>query len=121
MTKARVLALFVGIALLIPLPTVVLAEHPHPTVTLAPPEVAFEPLMSTGNLLRVWRFDPATQNDTPYFGWFLYDPRPLYVAGSTITLVEAGQFFWIRVQENKTAAICGRDRTFFTGWNPMTC
>ena len=120
-TGVTLFALVLNAALALPLPTVALAEHPHPTFTPAPPEVAFAPLIATDNLVRVWRFDPATQHDGPEFGWFVFDPRPVFAIANNITLVESGQFFWIKVHNAQTTTLCEVTWELFSGQNPLIC
>lgn len=100
------------------------AVVPTPSPLLGPtaPAEAFAALIANNdNLLRVWHFDPATQNVGPDFGWFLYDPRPVFAAANTVTEIAGGKFYWINVRENQTALVCGATKTLFAGWNPVTC
>ena len=120
-TSITFLALLLNVVLLLTLATIVLANHPHPIVTPEPPADAFAPLIADNdNLVRVWHFDPEVQNEPPDFGWFLFDPRPVFAAANTITSVESGQFFWIYLDHNQTVTLGGRSRSLFKDWNPVT-
>lgn len=64
---------------------VILSFQTTTVATAAPPMEQgiadiLEPLGD--NLLRVWHFDPANQDEDPDRGWFLYDPRPAFIAGA---------------------------------------
>lgn len=100
------------------------AVVPTPAPLLGPtaPAAAFAELIANNdNLLRVWHFDPATQDVGPDFGWFLYDPRPVFALANTVTEIAGGKFYWVNVREAQTALVCGATRTLFAGWNPVTC
>ena len=95
---------------------------PAPLVGPSAPAEAFAALIANNdNLLRVWHFNPASQDVGPDFGWFLYDPRPVFAQANTVTRIAGGRFYWVNVRENQTATICGATRTLFAGWNPVTC
>ncbi len=83
------------------------------------PAVAFAPLIENNNMIRAWYFDPATQDIGPDFGWFLFDPRPVFAPANTIEDIGKGKFYWITVRENQTAVLGGTLRTLFAGWNPV--
>ena len=86
------------------------------------PAAAFGDLIANSdNLLRAWYFDPSSQDVAPDFGWFLYDPRPVFAAANTYAAVETGNFIWVLAREGQTATICGTSRTLFAGWNPVVC
>ncbi|MCH8281226.1 MAG: hypothetical protein IIC96_11160 [Chloroflexi bacterium] len=103
---------------IIPLATTITGA---PTVS-EPPEVAFGDIIANNdNLLRGWHFNPATQNVAPDFGWFLYDPRPVFAAANTYASVESGDFLWLLVRDAQQATICNLSRPLFGGWNPVVC
>ncbi|MCH7605864.1 MAG: hypothetical protein IH962_01805 [Chloroflexi bacterium] len=96
---------------------------PAPTPTPAPAvdaAVALAPLTEGNNLIRVWHFNPATQTEPPFFGWSLYDPRPIFAAANTVESMVSGQFYWINVVQGQTVTLNGTDRVLFSGWNPVT-
>ena len=94
---------------------------PRPTPSpLAGPYVALAPLIEAGNLVRVWHFDPATQNNPPNFGWSLFDPRAVFASANTVREMRTRQFYWISVRDNQTVTLNGKERVFYSGWNPVT-
>lgn len=104
-------------------PEVLPTPSPGPASAPPPfskPSVGLAPLIEGDNLIRVWHFDPATQNDAPNFGWFLYDPRPVFAAANTVELMVSGLFYWINVKQTQTVTLNGKQRPLFAGWNPVT-
>jgi hypothetical protein len=94
---------------------------PAPVVAAQAPADALAALISNNdNLQRVWHFDPSAQNEAPDFGWFLYDPRPVFAAANSVTEIAGGKFYWINVRETQTAVLGGVSRSLFAGWNPVT-
>jgi len=94
---------------------------PSPVAASEPPADALAPLIGNNdNLQRVWHFDPSQQTVAPDFGWFLYDPRPVFAAANTVTEVAGGKFYWINVRDSQTATLGGKSRSLFGGWNPVT-
>jgi hypothetical protein len=89
-------------------------------VVSGPPADAFESLISADNLVRAWYFDPSVQSVGPFFGWFLYDPRPVFADVNSITSVETGQFFWLLVKEQTTVTLGGVSRTLYPPASPVT-
>jgi hypothetical protein len=65
------------------------------------------------NLVRIWKFDPATQ------AWTFYDPRALFGSFNSIKELSASQFYYVVTKEGQTAALNGQPRTLFRGWNPV--
>lgn len=65
------------------------------------------------NLVRVWKFDPATQS------WTFYDPRALFSSFNTIMEMSPGQFYYLVTADSQTASLHGQPRTLFKGWNPL--
>ena len=92
-----------------------------PAVTQEPASAFAELIANSDNLLRAWFFNPASQDVAPDFGWFLYDPRPVFAAANTYAEVTSGNFIWILVRDGQTATFCGVSRTLFAGWNPVVC
>jgi len=98
-----------------------------PTATPSPVAAAMAPadalaglIGNNDNLQRVWHFDPSQQSVAPDFGWFLYDPRPVFAAANSVDMIEGGKFYWINVREAQTAILGGVSRSLFAGWNPVT-
>ena len=83
-------------------------------------EDAFAPLISSGNLLRVWHFNPQTQNNPPNYGWSLYDPRPVYAGANTLKGIHPDNFYFVQVQRDQLGVqVRGSTVDFFAGWNPI--
>lgn len=79
-----------------------------PAVAVTGPETVFADVIANdGNLVRVWRFDNASQN------WEFYDPRPAFDPANTLTEVPAGEIIWVNV----TAEQSFQGETLFPGWN----
>lgn len=94
---------------------------PAPVVAAQAPADALATLISNNdNLQRVWHFDPSAQNVAPDYGWFLYDPRPVFAAANSVTEIAGGKFYWINVREAQSAVLGGVSRSLFAGWNPVT-
>ena len=86
----------------------------------APVDALAELINNSDNLQRVWHFDPSKQSVAPDFGWFLYDPRPVFAAANLVDEIAGGKFYWINVKEAQTAILGGVSRSLFAGWNPIT-
>ncbi|MCH8301577.1 MAG: acyl-CoA dehydrogenase family protein [Proteobacteria bacterium] len=94
---------------------------PAPVAASQAPADALAALISNNdNLQRVWHFDPSQQSVAPDFGWFLYDPRPVFAAANSVDEIAGGKFYWINVREAQTAILGGVSRSLFAGWNPVT-
>jgi hypothetical protein len=94
---------------------------PSPVVAAEAPADALATLINNNdNLQRVWHFDPSAQDVAPDYGWFLYDPRPVFAAANSVTEIAGGKFYWINVREAQTAVLGGASRSLFAGWNPVT-
>jgi len=94
---------------------------PAPVAASQAPADALAALISNDdNLQRVWHFDPSQQSVAPDFGWFLYDPRPVFAAANSVSEIAGGKFYWINVREAQTAVLGGVSRALFGGWNPVT-
>jgi len=94
---------------------------PVPVVASEAPADALAALISNNdNLQRVWHFDPSQQSAAPDYGWFLYDPRPVFASANTVELIAGGKFYWINVREAQDAVLGGVSRSLFAGWNPVT-
>jgi len=65
------------------------------------------------NLVRIWKFDAATQ------AWTFYDPRTLFNSFNSIKELSAGQFYYVVTEEGQPATLNGQPRTLFRGWNPV--
>ena len=79
--------------------------------SLGPVGEALKPLVD--NLVRVWKFDAATQD------WSFYDPRPGFGQFNTLRAVASGEFYWVVLKERQTATLNGQNRTLVAGWNPL--
>jgi hypothetical protein len=66
-----------------------------------------------GNLVRVWKFDAATQS------WTFYDPRARFGSFNSIKELSPGQFYYVVAKEGQNAVLNGQLRTLFRGWNPV--
>jgi hypothetical protein len=94
---------------------------PSPVAAAMAPADALAALISNNdNLQRVWHFDPSQQSVAPDYGWFLYDPRPVFAAANSVDEIAGGKFYWINVREAQTAVLGGVSRSLFAGWNPVT-
>jgi len=94
---------------------------PVPVVAaLAPADALAELISNNDNLVRVWHFDPSQQSEAPDYGWFLYDPRPVFAAANSVDEIAGGKFYWINVHAAQTAVMGGVSRSLFAGWNPVT-
>ena len=94
---------------------------PSPVIAAQAPADALAALISNNdNLVRVWHFDPSTQNEAPGYGWSMYDPRPVFAAANSVDEIAGGQFYWSNVQNAQTAVLGGASRSLFAGWNPVT-
>lgn len=65
------------------------------------------------NLVRVWKFDAATQE------WTFYDPRALFGSFNSIKELSSGQFYYVVTKNEQTADLNGQQRTLYTGWTPL--
>jgi len=90
------------------------------TASMAPADALAALISNNDNLQRVWHFDPSKQSVAPDFGWFLYDPRPVFAAANSVDEIDGGKFYWINVREAQTAVLGGVSRSLFAGWNPVT-
>ena len=63
------------------MPEVMMAEA-------ATPDVAFAAVIAEDNLIAVYHFDPATQNEAPNYGYTVYDARPLFMSGNNLDSIE---------------------------------
>jgi hypothetical protein len=94
---------------------------PVPASAAQAPADALAPLIANSdNLQRVWHFDASKQAVAPDYGWYLYDPRPVFAAANTVEEVSGGKFYWVNVRENQTATLGGQSRALYAGWNPVT-
>jgi hypothetical protein len=63
--------------------------------------------IAADNLVRVWRFDNASQE------WSFYDPRPAFASANTMDDTAAGDIVWVNV----TAEESFQSGTLYPGWN----
>ena len=82
------------------MPEVMMAEA-------ATPEVAFAAVIAEDNLIAVYHFDPATQNEAPNYGYTVYDARPLFMSGNNLDSIEPGQFYTVQVSEDQMGVTLG--------------
>ena len=73
----------------------------------ATPEVAFAAVIAEDNLIAVYHFDPATQNEAPNYGYTVYDARPLFMSGNNLDSIEPGQFYTVQVSEDQMGVTLG--------------
>ena len=73
----------------------------------ATPDVAFAAVIAEDNLIAVYHFDPATQNEAPNYGYTIYDARPLFMSGNNLDSIEPGQFYTVEVSENQMGVTLG--------------
>ena len=73
----------------------------------ATPEVAFAAVIAEDNLITVYHFDPATQNEAPDYGYSTYDARPLFMSGNNLDTIEPGKIYTIEVSEDQTSVTLG--------------
>jgi hypothetical protein len=64
-------------------------------------------ISNSDNLVRVWRFDNATQ------AWSFYDPRDAFASANTLTEASSGNIVWVNV----TADQAFQSTTLYAGWN----
>ena len=81
-------------------PGVMMAEE-------AAPDVAFAAVIAEDNLIAVYHFDPATQNEAPNYGYTIYDARPLFMSGNNLDSIEPGQFYTVEVSEDQMGVTLG--------------
>ena len=70
---------------------------------------ALQPLGDS--LVRVWKFDPASQ------AWSFYDPRPAMSAYSTIDKISKGDFLQMILNAGQTVTLNNAERTLYQGVN----
>ena len=73
----------------------------------ATPDVAFAAVIAEDNLIAVYHFDPATQNEAPNYGYTVYDARPLFMSGNNLDSIEPGQFYTVQVSEDQMGVTLG--------------
>jgi len=81
--------------------------------TTAPADIFADVIANDDNLVRVWRFDNATQ------GWNFYDPRPAFAAANTLEKSGAGDIVWVNVSVAQTVATLTDTNAgaLVIGWN----
>ena len=80
-----------------------------PEAEAATPDVAFAAVIAEDNLIAVYHFDPATQNEAPNYGYTVYDARPLFMSGNNLDSIEPGQFYTVEVSENQMGVTLGNE------------
>ena len=83
---------------------------PAPQPSSAPTQ-ALETLPENDNLIRIWTFDNASKS------WTFFDPRPAFSWANTITTMEPGRVYWLKLNRVQTAPLNGKSRVLFSGWN----
>ena len=78
-----------------------------PEAEAATPDVAFAAVIAEDNLIAVYHFDPATQNEAPNYGYTVYDARPLFMSGNNLDSIEPGQFYTVEVSEDQMGVTLG--------------
>jgi hypothetical protein len=87
--------------------TVTASTGPVAADTTAPVDIFADVIANSDNLVRVWRFDNATQS------WQFYDPRPAFSDANTLEKSGAGDIVWVNVKVEQAF----QDGTLFPGWN----
>ena len=82
------------------MPEVMMAEE-------ATPGVAFAAVIAEDNLISVFHFDPATQNEAPNYGYTVYDARPLFMSGNNLDSIEPEEFYTVQVSEDQMGVTLG--------------
>ena len=78
-----------------------------PVGAAAAPADAFAEVIAEDNLIAVYHFDPATQNEAPNYGYTFYDARPLFMSGNNLESIEPGQFYTVEVSQNQMGVTLG--------------
>ena len=65
-------------------------------------------------------FRPGPQNSPPDCDWSLYDSRPVFASANTVQEIVTGRIYWVKVRENQTVTLNGRERVLYSGWNLVT-
>ena len=78
-----------------------------PEAEAATPEVAFAAVIAEDNLITVYHFDPATQNEAPNYGYTSYDARPAFMSGNNLDSIEPGQIYTVQVSEDQMGVTLG--------------
>ena len=79
---------------------------------------AFAEIIAEDNLIRVWHFDKLDQNNPDTGGWSLYDTSEEFMSLNTITMIEPGEFYWLRVREDQNSVELGSELVdLVVGWN----
>ena len=70
-------------------------------------EVVADLISNGGNLIRIFRFDNATQ------AWDFFDPRPEFAGANSLTTTVPGDIVWVKVVTRQDF----QGETLFPGWN----
>ncbi|MCH7714136.1 MAG: hypothetical protein IIC99_10985, partial [Chloroflexi bacterium] len=96
---------------LIPLPpaTATPVLPPTPAATPAPgPSVLLAPLGD--NLVVVWSYDSGARS------WEFFSPSPGFTGKNRLSTLVPDQLYWVRVKEDQSVQLNGRQRNVTAGW-----
>jgi hypothetical protein len=82
--------------------TAITAPTPKPTGA-----VFAEVIANNNNLVRVWRYDNATQR------WVFYDPRPAFAPVNNLVNISGREIVWVNVKVQQAF----QGQTLYPGWN----
>ena len=86
----------------------------------ATPAEAFADLIAEDNLVRVYHFNKHEQTDPDTGGWSLYDTREAFMSLNSIEMIEAGEFYWLMVNNEQLNVELGSERVdLVAGWNQI--
>ena len=86
----------------------------------ATPADAFADLIAEDNLVRVYHFNKHEQTDPDTGGWSLYDTREAFMSLNSIEMIEAGEFYWLMVNNEQLNVMLGSERVdLVAGWNQI--
>ena len=63
------------------------------------------------NLEIAWHFNNATKK------WTFYDPRPAFADSNTLEALVPGEAYLIRVNDDQSAILDGKEHRLLAGWN----
>jgi hypothetical protein len=106
-TGSNIITVTIGASTVSTSISVLATTAPVAAATDTPADIFADVIANEDNLVRVWRFDNATQ------GWDFYDPRPAFEAANTLEKSGAGDIVWVNV----TAEQAFQGGTLFPGWN----
>ena len=98
----------ITMALIVDNSTVPPVSDPAPEPVASQTTEVFADLISNGgNLIRIFRFDNATQ------AWDFFDPRPEFAGANSLTTTVPGDIVWVNVVTRQDF----QGGTLFPGWN----